>query len=93
MNRRSFVKKLGLLCLVPFVPTVFLSGPVPIEAPAVKLATEEMLGDGGYYVPAEFAQMMEQLYLDDDPIFFEGKPVTIRMGRHGQTQKFRRQTR
>ena len=29
MNRRSFVKKLGLLCLVPFVPTVFFESRSP----------------------------------------------------------------
>jgi len=89
MNRRSFVKKLGLLCLVPFVPTVFLSEPIPIDAPTEKFAssgswyaTEEMLGDGGYAVPKEFSKMiLEQLHSGGEPVIFKGKPVTIRMGK------------
>lgn len=56
MNRRSFIKKIGLLGLVPFVPSVFPSESVSPAPPGLYYATEEMIDDwsyGGFYVPQE----------------------------------------
>jgi len=80
MNRRSFVKKLGLLCLAPFVPKVFLSGPVPIEAPVEKFASSGeffkavMQAQTGGYVDPRLPPA-EPVYLDGDPVFFNDRRV------------------
>jgi len=80
MNRRSFVKKLGLLCLVPFVPTVFLSEPIPIDAPTEKFASTGeffkavMQAQTGGYVDPRLLPA-EPVYFGGDPVFFDNRRV------------------
>ena len=79
MNRRSFVKKLGLLCLAPFVPKVFFEsseasgGIIPMDA-----TTDAAMfwGTPGESVVSSSAfEELEEVYFDGDPIFFDNRRV------------------
>jgi len=102
MNRRSFVKKLGLLCLVPFVPKVLLSKLAPpsgglmlgvpgesIVSGRIGMSGALIDSDGGFLIPREISRRaLEQVYFGLEPVTFKGKPVTIRMGRKNENRGY-----
>jgi len=73
MNRRSFVKKLGLLCLAPFVPKVFLSndqyGEFPITSHSLPIR-KVVVPDSGSVL-----DKVEKVYFGGDPVFFDDRRV------------------
>ena len=76
MNRRSFVKKLGLLCLAPFVPKVFFEsseasgGIIPMDDESLLWGTP-----GESVVSRSAFEELEEVYFDGDPIFFDNRRV------------------
>jgi len=83
MNRRSFVKKLGLLCLVPFVPKVLLSNdqdgefPIPKHSLPIRVESVTYNHDDKVMVPdsGSVLDKVEKVYFDGDHVFFNDRRV------------------